>query len=73
MSKLNKDVLYIIFEELYFDINHKSLTKTKKSLHSCLLINKLWCEIAVLILWRNPWKFVPGMPAEIFLLRQLTQ
>jgi hypothetical protein len=48
MSKLTTDCLYIIFKELKRDI---------KSLHSCLLVNRLWCETIVPILWRNPWKF----------------
>ncbi|CAI2164272.1 16992_t:CDS:1 [Funneliformis geosporum] len=26
-----------------------------KSLHSCLLVNKMWCESAALILWRQPF------------------
>ena len=46
MSRLNRDILYLIFKELQYD---------KKSLHSCLLVNKLWCEIIVPILWINPW------------------
>ena len=48
MSKLNKDVLFLIFEELQ---NHS------KSLFSCLMVNKLWCETSIPILWRNPWKY----------------
>jgi hypothetical protein len=46
MSELNKDVLFLILEELQDD---------SKSLFSCLMINKLWCETVVPILWRNPW------------------
>src|SRR2546430_12700404 len=49
MSKLNRDVLYLIFENFQDD---------KKTLHTCLLINKTWCEIIVPILWKNPWKFL---------------
>ena len=33
------------------------LEKDKFSLHSCLLVNRLWCEVAVRILWNNPWNF----------------
>src|SRR4051812_45149638 len=61
MSKLNKDVLSMILEELILDKTRFSstLTKTeKKSLYSCLFVNRLWCEAAVPILWSNPWKFV---------------
>ena len=47
MSKLNKDVLYLIFEELIDD---------KNSLYSLLLVNKIWCEVVVPILWRDPWR-----------------
>ncbi|GBC07417.1 hypothetical protein RclHR1_07450005 [Rhizophagus clarus] len=46
MSKLNRDVLSLIFEELQED---------SKSLFSCLMVNRLWCEIGVPILWKNPW------------------
>ncbi|POG68094.1 hypothetical protein GLOIN_2v1878611 [Rhizophagus irregularis DAOM 181602=DAOM 197198] len=31
------------------------LEKDKFSLHSCLLVNRLWCKISVRILWRNIW------------------
>ncbi|PKY47725.1 hypothetical protein RhiirA4_544158 [Rhizophagus irregularis] len=48
MTNLNKDVLIYIFEELNDD---------QKSLHSCLLVNKFWCETVVPILWNDVWKF----------------
>ncbi|GBB88703.1 hypothetical protein RclHR1_15270004 [Rhizophagus clarus] len=47
MIKLNKDVLYLIFEELQDD---------EKTLRSCIFINKTWCETSIPILWRDPWK-----------------
>ncbi|EXX77921.1 hypothetical protein RhiirA5_411120 [Rhizophagus irregularis] len=31
------------------------LEKDKVSLYSCLLVNRLWCEVSVRILWRNIW------------------
>ncbi|PKY40230.1 hypothetical protein RhiirA4_453554 [Rhizophagus irregularis] len=31
------------------------LEKDKVSLYSCSLVNRLWCEISVRILWRNIW------------------
>src|SRR6266536_785160 len=46
MSKLNKDILFLIFEELQDD---------SKSLFSCLFVNRLWCETVIPILWKNPW------------------
>jgi hypothetical protein len=33
------------------------LEEDKATLHSCLLVNRLWCEISVRILWRNIWNF----------------
>ncbi|RIA98934.1 hypothetical protein C1645_587756 [Glomus cerebriforme] len=48
MSKLNKDVLFSLFEELQDD---------SKSLFSCLMVNRLWCETVIPILWRNPWQY----------------
>jgi hypothetical protein len=48
MSKLNKDILYLIFEEFQDDL---------KSLFSCLMVNKSWCKTAVPVLWRNPWSY----------------
>src|ERR1044072_4119812 len=49
MSNLNRDVLYLIFKELQYD---------KKSVHSCLTVNRIWCEIIVPILWKNPWNYL---------------
>src|SRR5438067_4542899 len=46
MSKLDKDILFLIFEELQDD---------SKSLFSCLMVNRIWCETVIPILWRNPW------------------
>ncbi|GBC09202.1 hypothetical protein RclHR1_08690005 [Rhizophagus clarus] len=46
MPKLNKDVLLLIFEELHED---------SKSLFSCLMVDRFWCEAVVPILWRDPW------------------
>ncbi|GBC05209.1 hypothetical protein RclHR1_00610021 [Rhizophagus clarus] len=46
MTYLNKDILILIFEELEND---------SKSLYSCLLVNRTWCELVVPILWRNPY------------------
>jgi hypothetical protein len=48
MSKLNKDILFLIFEELQED---------SKSLLSCLMVNRLWCETSIPTLWRNPWRY----------------
>src|ERR1043165_1941117 len=44
MSQLSTDCLNEIFEYLEED---------KVTLHSCLLVNRLWCEASVRILWRN--------------------
>src|SRR4051812_23932841 len=46
MPKLNRDVLFLILKELQSD---------RKSLYSCLLVNRTWCEITVPILWKDPW------------------
>src|SRR5205814_8120500 len=57
MSKLNKDVLFLLFEELQDD---------SKSLFSCLLVNKLWCETVVPILWRNPWCYYYNTRSSLY-------
>src|SRR5436190_18236703 len=46
MLRLPADCLNGIFEYLEDD---------KVTLHSCLLVNRLWCEVAVRILWRSVW------------------
>src|SRR3954454_19420206 len=48
MVQLNKDILFLIFEELQ-DI--------PKSLFSCLMVNRNWCETGIPVLWRNPWRY----------------
>ncbi|GBB88549.1 hypothetical protein RclHR1_15090008 [Rhizophagus clarus] len=49
MSKLNGDILYLIFKELQ---------DNKKTLLLCLTVNKTWCELIIPILWKDPWKCV---------------
>src|ERR1044071_6487358 len=49
MSTINHDVLFLILKEL---------KDNNKSLFSYLLVNKLWCETTVLILWSDPWIYV---------------
>ncbi|RIA83434.1 hypothetical protein C1645_786335, partial [Glomus cerebriforme] len=44
MTKINLDCLNLIINELRTD---------KNSLYSCLLVNKEWCNLVVLILWKN--------------------
>src|SRR6266542_6085236 len=48
MFMLNKDILFLIFKELQDD---------SKPLFSCLMVNRLWCETAIPILWKNPWHY----------------
>ena len=59
MLRLNKDVLFLVIEDLQND---------RKSLHSCLLVDRTWCEITIPILWKNPWKFCSIDSAESILL-----
>ncbi|CAB5197583.1 hypothetical protein RhiirA5_426140 [Rhizophagus irregularis] len=44
MEEINLDCLVLIFNVLI---------KDEKSLHSCLLVNKKWCNIVVPILWKR--------------------
>ncbi|PKC60413.1 hypothetical protein RhiirA1_468053 [Rhizophagus irregularis] len=53
MFRLNNDILHLIFE--YLEDN-------KNDLYSCLLVNKTWCEIIVLILWKDPWNELTNFP-----------
>ena len=48
MSQLPADCVNEILEYLEHD---------KVSLRSCLLVNHIWCEIAVRILWRDTWNY----------------
>ncbi|CAB4430743.1 unnamed protein product [Rhizophagus irregularis] len=45
MSKLNEDILILVLEEV---------KKDKKSLYSCLFVNREWCKATLPILWKNP-------------------
>src|SRR5688572_23937341 len=47
MPQLPADCLIEIFK--YLD--------DKFTLHSCLLVNRLWCEVSVPILWRDLWNY----------------
>ena len=48
MPQLSIDCLNKIFEYLEED---------KATLRSCLLVNRLWCNISVRILWRSVWNY----------------
>ena len=48
VNKLSNECLQKIFNNLEEDIN---------SLFSTLLVNKNWCDNAVIILWRNPFNY----------------
>src|SRR5689334_4123693 len=50
---LPADCLNEIFEHLEED---------KITLHSCLLVNRLWCKISVRILWKDIWDFKYFVP-----------
>ncbi|GBC31830.1 uncharacterized protein OCT59_012973 [Rhizophagus irregularis] len=62
MFKLSKDILFLIFKELQDD---------SKSLFSCLMVNRLWCETAVPVLWRDPWSYngiIYGNKSYLFII-----
>ena len=48
MVQLPADCLNEIFE---------CLKEDKVTLHSCLLVNRLWCEVSVRILWTSVWNY----------------
>ncbi|GBB83498.1 hypothetical protein RclHR1_10200005 [Rhizophagus clarus] len=48
LPKLVDDCLKNIFEYLNNDL---------KTLHSCVLVNRKWCQNAIPIFWRNPWEY----------------
>ncbi|KAG9294335.1 hypothetical protein G9A89_001840 [Geosiphon pyriformis] len=60
MAVLNfPDILSEIFENLVDSAKFNSIinsTSDHKHLFNCLLVNRLWCRIAVSILWRQPFK-----------------
>jgi hypothetical protein len=58
MSKLNKDILFMLFVELQ---------NNSKYLFSCLMVNRIWCEIAIPILWKNPWRYAINYRKRNFL------
>src|SRR5581483_11415952 len=52
VSKLSIDILSIIFEEL---------EKENSTLYSCILVNRVWCQVGIALLWKNPWKIFNEM------------
>ncbi|RIA90907.1 hypothetical protein C1645_822743 [Glomus cerebriforme] len=46
-------------------------TKDKSTLYSYLLVNRLWCEISVRILWRNIWKVNQNIKVDSAILNTL--
>src|SRR5581483_12494321 len=58
MLKLNEDILLLILEELQDD---------SRSLYSCLLVNRTWCETTVSILWKIPGRILLTEKSESIL------
>jgi hypothetical protein len=63
MSKLNEDIYFLILQELKND---------RKSLYSCLSVNKLLCELVVSILWRDPYKYLRSRDVKENLKREIS-
>src|SRR6266542_1072884 len=65
--QLPADCLNEIFEHL----------EDKVTLHSCLLVNLLWCEVSVRILWKSIWNYntliacLPSESKEILLKNEI--
>jgi hypothetical protein len=45
------ELIYEIIE--YFQNDYSTL-------HSCILVNKLWCRLAIPLLWENPFSITTG-------------
>ncbi|PKK70800.1 hypothetical protein RhiirC2_779229 [Rhizophagus irregularis] len=56
MSHITEDCLKIIINELQYDLS---------SLYSCILVNRQWCRIAILILWKNPSSLKGFSPSKL--------
>ncbi|CAG8580554.1 13698_t:CDS:1 [Ambispora leptoticha] len=37
-----------------------NLKEDASTLHSCLLVNRLWCDNAIVVLWHNPFELCPS-------------
>ena len=57
MLRLNKDVLFLVIEELQ---------NYRKTLQTCLLVGRTWCEITIPLLRKNPWKFVQSIVQGVY-------
>ncbi|GBB92413.1 hypothetical protein RclHR1_00200046 [Rhizophagus clarus] len=60
ISEFNIDCLIKIFETLEND---------HKSLHSCVLVNKLWCQYAIPKLWKSPWRNGERVSSQVSLIK----
>src|SRR6266496_58802 len=55
-SKLFLDLPELINEIIQYFRNDFS------TLHSCILVNRLWCRLTIPILWENPFSIIPIIP-----------
>ncbi|CAG8654854.1 8147_t:CDS:1 [Ambispora gerdemannii] len=47
------------------DIIEEIVTKLEydqSTLHSCILVNRTWCQVTIPVLWRDPFSFVSTIP-----------
>ncbi|RIA79924.1 hypothetical protein C1645_27909 [Glomus cerebriforme] len=66
-SKLPLDVLRIIFTSIRkFNKNPNNDDYTiRRTLHSCILVNRSWCRAAIPLLWRNPFYYFKSGNAKL--------
>src|SRR5437764_6364691 len=53
VKKMSYSIPADCLNEIFINLEDDIIT-----LHSCLLVNRLWCKISVRILWRNIWSTV---------------
>ncbi|PKC70515.1 hypothetical protein RhiirA1_454645 [Rhizophagus irregularis] len=58
-SGLKKRIFQGDLPELTYEII-KYFQNDISTLHSCILVNRLWCRLAIPLLWENPFSFRTG-------------
>ncbi|CAG8450540.1 790_t:CDS:2 [Ambispora gerdemannii] len=55
IEKLSSDILQEIFSQFDKDPSktRKHVVRERRDLHSCALVNRQWCEVAIPLLWRR--------------------
>jgi hypothetical protein len=68
MMTIQQNILTILTNDCLFEI-FRYLKDDRKTLYSCILVSRIFCELAIPLLWHNPFLFTKNINSKILVIR----